>query len=672
MLDDDGAWGLAGPLEASPVLREQLGRRLGVLDQQGSSLVAALAIAEMMRLAVVERLAPLSDLAALEEQGLIVIDTASEPVVRLAHPLYGEVMRAITPTARLHEARRRIAAALLEAEPRRDDETVLAATLSLESGRIDGPLLFDAAQVSLAKFDASMALKLTTALLTVDGSPPARLTHARALSAAGLGAEAGAELDALARLDLGDEWLVGVTLVHAQDLMFRAAGPDDAITLLRERIDALPLDQQVPLRSFLGWVAFFTGALDESLAAVEPVLDLEQAPLAAMQGAQSVASIVGQPQRVIELVDRVLRVLERDGLPAGTGVATLGNFFFGRLLALWQLGRATEGDDPFGPARHLGLTQLDAPQFAAGMSAPQQFIRGHLDRAAAECDEVADIMWQFEMPVWTYNLTLGALTEAMRGNLPVARARLAEVDSTPPAHRLVFRSWVERARLWITSAEGDVDAAVAASLAIADQHAQEHFHATISLHDVVRFGRADLVVDRLEAQAARPGATWWDRVCHDHARAVVQEDSAILLAVADRFEAGGLDLHAAEALAQSVEFLEARRAACRNARTPGDGPGSLRRRTDAGTPAGAVSTQRARGPGGPTRRRGSVQPRDRRPAGYVCPYRRQPAPARVRQARSPRSSRAPRCDHRLEHDQTPLDRVPTPLRRGHSIGSRCR
>jgi DNA-binding CsgD family transcriptional regulator len=73
---------------------------------------------------------------------------------------------------------------------------------------------------------------------------------------------------------------------------------------------------------------------------------------------------------------------------------------------------------------------------------------------------------------------------------------------------------------------------------------------------VVRLGRADLVADRLEALAARPAATWWDRVCADHARAAGDAEATSLVNVADRFEAGGLDLHAAEAFAQALPLLD--------------------------------------------------------------------------------------------------------------------
>ena len=74
-------------------------------------------------------------------------------------------------------------------------------------------------------------------------------------------------------------------------------------------------------------------------------------------------------------------------------------------------------------------------------------------------------------------------------------------------------------------------------------------------HDVVRFGAPQLVVDRLAVQRSRPGATWWDNVCADHADAAVDSDGDALFEVAARFEEGRLGLHTAEALAQGIALL---------------------------------------------------------------------------------------------------------------------
>lgn len=80
--------------------------------------------------------------------------------------------------------------------------------------------------------------------------------------------------------------------------------------------------------------------------------------------------------------------------------------------------------------------------------------------------------------------------------------------------------------------------------------------ATISLHDVVRHGQAQLVATDLAEGAARSDATWLEQTCAAHATAAAERDGDALLAVSARFEAGGLDLYACEAASQAAHAYE--------------------------------------------------------------------------------------------------------------------
>ncbi len=159
------------------------------------------------------------------------------------------------------------------------------------------------------------------------------------------------------------------------------------------------------------------------------------------------------------------------------------------------------------------------------------------------------------MQAFTFNLTARATIAAQRGEIGDARRWIDAVEATPPPQRLGFDWWVQRARAWIAAAEGDLSGAIDTSLRLVDAHANELFHVVMGCHDVVRFGAPQLVVDRLAVQRSRPGATWWDNVCADHADAAVDSDGDALFEVAARFEEGGLDLHTAEALAQGIAVL---------------------------------------------------------------------------------------------------------------------
>jgi len=105
------------------------------------------------------------------------------------------------------------------------------------------------------------------------------------------------------------------------------------------------------------------------------------------------------------------------------------------------------------------------------------------------------------------------------------------------------------------AAEGRVQDALERSLELADAHGHEVLHCSWSLHDVVRFGGADRVVDRLERLAERPSASWWDHVAAAHARAAADGEPVALVEVSSRFRAAGLDLYACEAAAEAIRVV---------------------------------------------------------------------------------------------------------------------
>ncbi|MGS2645498.1 helix-turn-helix transcriptional regulator [Streptosporangium sp. G12] len=171
---------------------------------------------------------------------------------------------------------------------------------------------------------------------------------------------------------------------------------------------------------------------------------------------------------------------------------------------------------------------------------------------------------------------LGDLTTARqalsRGPAPGgdarARARPAAQDRSPgssvspaaPEPGGNARSWAlaaERARTWTLAAEGDLDGALRSALrAAGDDPLDDDLFA---LHDVVRLGTPELVVDRLGelADRARGGLA---PLLARHARALAGRDGEALDEVGRGLAGLGLTLHAAEAFAHAALVHEDRRA----------------------------------------------------------------------------------------------------------------
>src|SRR5438477_590704 len=108
-----GVWTWTGPMVVSPRLREVLDARLGSLQPDQAALMEVLAYAESTSVSFLETLFSLSTLEAAERQGVVVVEKEGRRLAaRLAHPLYGESVRARCPLLRARDIQRRVATAL--------------------------------------------------------------------------------------------------------------------------------------------------------------------------------------------------------------------------------------------------------------------------------------------------------------------------------------------------------------------------------------------------------------------------------------------------------------------------------------------------------------------------------------------------------------------------------
>ena len=99
-------------MTAAPRLVELIEARLGRLDPQERDLLELVAFGEPLG-AGLEGMAAAPVLAAAERKGLLVCSAGRRRVeVRLAHPLYGEVVRAQASPLRARLTRRRLADAV--------------------------------------------------------------------------------------------------------------------------------------------------------------------------------------------------------------------------------------------------------------------------------------------------------------------------------------------------------------------------------------------------------------------------------------------------------------------------------------------------------------------------------------------------------------------------------
>jgi DNA-binding CsgD family transcriptional regulator len=262
-----GEWRWEGTLAGPSRLVELVTRRLVSGGPDERRVLELIALGEPLPVDLLARLAPPELLADIEARGLVVTEqparrSAGVAAVRLAHPLYSEVMRGgllpFTARARYHDLAE---AAVAGGAERRDPLRV--ATWILESGGgeagggdgeaggaggADPELLLRAAMVAQILDEFPLSVRLAEAAERAGAGPRARLVRAGALGPLGRWAEAEALLSDLTGPDHDPE-LRAHALGVAADLAFFHQGEELAVArrLLRDAVGSLPAAARVLL-----------------------------------------------------------------------------------------------------------------------------------------------------------------------------------------------------------------------------------------------------------------------------------------------------------------------------------------------------------------------------------------------------------------------------------------
>jgi DNA-binding CsgD family transcriptional regulator len=124
----------------------------------------------------------------------------------------------------------------------------------------------------------------------------------------------------------------------------------------------------------------------------------------------------------------------------------------------------------------------------------------------------------------------------------------------------ILYPWREQARAWVADCAGRVDAAADLLSALARRLHADGFagHELSALHDLVRLGRPELAGVRITELAGRVDGQLAALIAR-HAGGLAARDADAFLRVADEYTGQGLRLYAAEAAAQAVTALRARR-----------------------------------------------------------------------------------------------------------------
>jgi hypothetical protein len=506
-----GRWRLTEPPAVTPRLVDLVSRRLDDLDADARTGLEALAVLEPLAHPELVALVGTRAVARLESTGLAtVLTTGRRHEVRFGHPVHGEVVRATLPHARRVE----VADALLDVLPdgaagRRTDLLRVAALWRL-AGRPGRPELFvAAAREALAVADLTNAREHAATAVERGGGIEAQLTAAEALVYLGGGPAAEATLTAASAAATTDAEHARAALLRFHDHAFNRGELAHAVTLVADahaRVTAPGWRDRLAAAAALG--SMLRADLPAALRAVDEVLHRDDAEPATLLGVLVVTSLIhvlaGDVGSAMQDLDRARPLLEplRHTVPlAGDQLGVT------EVLARWHdahVDAAVElARDRDAAARAATGTPSGTWRTALAVALVET---GQLEEAATVATDAAEVLATAD-PLGLRPTALALAARAAAGLGEVGTARRL-VDELAGSGRLDVRGtiFLGRARVWLLAAEGELAAAVALAreqgeAALAAHHVV--WGATL-LHDAVRFGAPDEVIDTLRAVAGEP------------------------------------------------------------------------------------------------------------------------------------------------------------------------
>ncbi|HYZ97228.1 MAG TPA: AAA family ATPase [Acidimicrobiales bacterium] len=553
--DDRGMWRLTGQLSPSARLLEIVEARLGQLDDRERALMELVAYGEPLGLA---ELAVLSDPAlaeGLERRDLLTSQLDGRRLqVRLAHPIYGDVVRARTPALRARAIAQSLAEAVEATDGQRHDDSLQVATWRLLAGGGDPDTLLEGATIARWRYDFPLAERLARAAVDAGGGFDAALLAAHVTGLHGRREEAEAALAALAvaaaddaqrgqvavaRFDNHGAWTGGADPLVLDDAARTIADPGWRDRLQARRLTVL-LATEGPR------------AAAEAAQALASRADGEALTYACLVGAYSLARL-GRLDAAVEMSERGRTARQALDTPLAwppwwhTVTSCVALRGAGRFAEAERIVSAHHGEA-------LDEGSVEAQAVFALLEADGIDDRGRVRSAACRGREALAAAQRLgSLVLGRHARTAVALALALSGEAGEAADELRALDDPGRPRGVLDEVDLLRARGWAAAAAGDLPRArqhLERAAALSDRIGDLLGEVT-ALHGLARIGRAREVCDRLSRVAARiDGDLAPARAAHAHALA--GGDAVALDQASHDFEALGADLLAAEAAADAA------------------------------------------------------------------------------------------------------------------------
>lgn len=562
LTEEEGVWRWRGPMRPPPRLVDLIETQMGVLKPGERLLAEMLAFGEPLGIEMLTRAGAGRVLAGIERRGLLASEKVGRRVeVRLAHPMYAEVVRMRTSVRRSREIHRMLADALTATPSRRAVDRARIATWRLAAGLPMAPeLLVTAAGRALESKDYQLAERLARAAADRGAGFVAHHRLARALIGLARYQEAETTLAGLDPTELTEDQRTRLAITRATNLYWGLGSAGQAEHILRA-VAATDLSQgkRDELDTVRAGFLLHSGNCQDGLAAVSGVLQRREADdramLQALTTASQAMSIGGRNTQAIEAAElglalerRVPEVATPWGhvqLAAGRcgGYALAGRLDEAERLAKEGYQRAVGRHWPLG----MALFALWLGQVSRMRGRPHTALNWLRDAAAVSAEPEGTK--PFFLPAILGNLTMAAV---LIGDLRLAETSQAAAEKSLSAASRMFETMPAIARAWMAAGRGETSRATELALEAAElagARGQLQFR-VVALHDVVRLDGARSVADQLTETAAQTEGLLAPAYAA-HGKALAAGDGAALDEAAARFAEIGTVLLAAEAAAHA-------------------------------------------------------------------------------------------------------------------------